>query len=89
MVNFLLFENYLNGNRPCMEQLRAWRMNLPEGQNTLDAAAPLLGVSAVQLSRYETGTRRIPLERVPLISKVTGVAREILRPDFFVPEPAE
>lgn len=75
--------------RRAMEQLRAWRMKLPNGSNTLEAAAPLLGVSAVQLSRYETGARRIPLERVPSISQATGIAPAELRPDFFPREAAE
>ena len=65
-----------------MEQLRAWRLNRPDGR-TLEAASRLLGVSAVQLSRYESGARRIPAERVPAISRVTGIAPELLRPDVF------
>ncbi|MGE3649371.1 MAG: helix-turn-helix domain-containing protein [Reyranellaceae bacterium] len=66
-----------------MEQLRAWRIGLPEGSRTLEAAGQLLGVSPVQLSRYETGARRVPPERVPHFSKVTGIAPQILCPEVF------
>lgn len=49
----------------------------------MEAASRLLGVSAVQLSRYETGARRIPAERVQAIAKLTGVPPHTLRPDVF------
>ena len=73
-----------------MEQLRKWRLSLSE-HRTLEAAGRLLGVSAVQLSRYEGGTRRIPAERVLDFSRITGIPPEALRPDVFgkTPEGAE
>lgn len=65
-----------------MESLRAWRHTLGE-DCTLEAAGRLLGVSAVQMSRYETGARRVPAERVSQISRITGISPHILRPDVF------
>lgn len=70
-----------------MEKLRKWRQSLPEHQRTLAAAGRLLGISEVQMYRYETGQRRIPAERVMKFETITGVPRHVLRPDVFPAAP--
>lgn len=65
--------------------LKKWRASLPAEFATLEGASALLGVSAVQLSRYENGLRRIPAEKVRAFSVVTGIAPELLRADVFGP----
>jgi DNA-binding transcriptional regulator YdaS (Cro superfamily) len=69
-----------------MDELRKWRQKLPEYQRTLVAAGRLLGVSEVQMHRYETGQRKIPATRVIQWETITGIPRHKLRPDVF---PAE
>jgi DNA-binding transcriptional regulator YdaS (Cro superfamily) len=68
-----------------MDELRKWRQGLPENQRTLAAAGRLLGISEVQMHRYETGQRRIPAERTDDFAKITGIPHTILRPDVFKP----
>lgn len=68
-----------------MEALTKWRQQLPPGLRTLEAAGNLLGVSGVQMYRYEHGHRRVPPEKVLAISAITNIAPEILRPDIFGP----
>lgn len=63
--------------------LRAWRLSLPASQGTFVAAGRLLGISKVELWRWETGKRRIPPEKVPAIEAITGIPRELLRPDVY------
>jgi DNA-binding transcriptional regulator YdaS (Cro superfamily) len=50
---------------------------------TLSEAGRLFGVSGEQVCKYERGRRRIPPEKVPAISAITGIPRELLRPDVF------
>lgn len=69
-----------------MEKFTKWRKALKTG--TLEEAAKLLGVSAVQVWRLEKGTRKIPAEKVTDYSEVTGISRHELRPDIFEKEPA-
>lgn len=64
-----------------MEQLKAWRNSLIPP--TLEHAGRLIGVSAVQMLRYETGDRPIPPERAVRIEFVAGIPRAELRPDIF------
>lgn len=45
----------------------------------------LLGVSATEIYHYERGLRRIPPERVDLVTRITGIPRHKLRPDIFLP----
>jgi DNA-binding transcriptional regulator YdaS (Cro superfamily) len=66
-----------------MDELRKWRLRLPENQQTLAAAGRLLGISEVQMHRYEAGQRRIPPTRVVEWEKITGIPRHVLRPDVF------
>lgn len=65
-----------------MEELRKWRLSLRDHQ-TLKAAGSLLGVSAVQMHRYETGEQKVPATKAREIEAITGIPREILRPDVF------
>lgn len=66
-----------------MDELRKWRLSrLPEYQ-TLAAAGRLLGISEVQMHRYETGKRRIPPARVVEWETITNIPRHVLRPDVF------
>jgi DNA-binding transcriptional regulator YdaS (Cro superfamily) len=65
-----------------MEELRKWRLGLRDHQ-TLKAAGSLLGVSAVQMHRYETDEQKVPATKVREIEAITGIPREILRPDVF------
>lgn len=43
--------------------------------------ARLLGVDKATTSRWVT--RRVPAERVADVERVTGIPREVLRPDLF------
>jgi len=61
--------------------LRAWRLTL--APPTLAEAARRLGVSVPQMSRYEHGLRRIDPQRVKHFAAITGIPRELLRPDIF------
>lgn len=42
-----------------------------------------LGVAPMTVSRWETGDRKIGVKTLPEVSKITGIPREQLRPDFF------
>jgi DNA-binding transcriptional regulator YdaS (Cro superfamily) len=68
-----------------MKALRDWREQLPPGARTLDAAGELLGVTGVQMYRYERDLRRIPPEKVRAIAVITGIPEDVLRPDVFGP----
>lgn len=43
----------------------------------------MLGVSAAEVSRWESGRRQVPAERVIEFEKITGIPRHKLRPDVF------
>ena len=62
-----------------MEKIRSWRK---DRAISIDAAGSLVGVSGVQWHRYESGARRIPAEKVALVSKLTGIPPQELRPDL-------
>lgn len=62
-----------------MEKIREWRASK---SLSLEEAGALVGVSGVQWHRYETGTRRVSSEKVPSLSRVTGIPPEELRPDL-------
>lgn len=66
---------------PGMEQFRAWRKSLPG--NSMAEAARLLGVSAVQVFRYEKGSRKISPHKCVEVERITGISRHELRPDIF------
>jgi DNA-binding transcriptional regulator YdaS (Cro superfamily) len=64
--------------------LRAWRESR---RMTQTAVATLLGVSKVQVCRWESGSRAITAEQAGAIERATGgqITREELRPDIFRP----
>lgn len=66
-----------------MSALRQWRLGLPADRRSLSIVARTFGVSKVELYRWETGKRRIPPEKVPAISAITGIPMSELRPDVF------
>lgn len=66
-----------------MEKLTEWRKSLEP--NTLEHAGRLLGVSAVQMLRYERGERSIPPAKALAVEQITGISRHDLRPDVFGP----
>lgn len=41
-----------------------------------------VGVDRATVFRWETGQRRIDKDKVPKVSEVTGLPREVLRPDL-------
>lgn len=45
--------------------------------------AHLVGVNRSTVTRWSRG--RVPAERVALVSEITGIPRERLRPDLFAP----
>jgi DNA-binding transcriptional regulator YdaS (Cro superfamily) len=49
-----------------------------EAAGSLNALATVLGIASQSLSEW----KRIPAHRVLQVEKVTGIAREILRPDL-------
>ncbi len=55
------------------------RQNPPLSQDQL---AELLGVSKASVSRWETGERKPEETLIPVISEVTGIAPEKIRPDL-------
>lgn len=67
---------------PAMEKLREWR-----GVRKTEEVAAQLRVTPAMWSRWETGARPIPANRVLDIEKLTGVSRHELRPDIFGPAP--
>lgn len=65
--------------------LKDWRAS---AQITAEKAAEMAGVTVAMWSRFETGARRIPAERVLDIEAFTGISRHDLRPDVFGEAPA-
>jgi DNA-binding transcriptional regulator YdaS (Cro superfamily) len=66
-----------------MNALRNWRKSLPDGHRSQSAVGKMLGVSAAEVSRWESGRRQVPAERVIEFEKITGIPRHKLRPDVF------
>lgn len=66
-----------------MHPIREYRLKQPIPLRQSDIAIRI-GVTAVQVSRYETGLKRIPAEKAVAIEKEFGIPRERLRPDIFV-----
>jgi DNA-binding transcriptional regulator YdaS (Cro superfamily) len=64
--------------------LKDWRLS---AQRSAEAVASEIGVTPAMWSRWETGKRKIPAERVLDIESLTGVSRHDLRPDIFGPRP--
>jgi DNA-binding transcriptional regulator YdaS (Cro superfamily) len=71
-----------------MEKLKTWRKSLPEPTQAF--AAELLGVTVAQVSRLETGERKVSPERAAEFERITGIPCHELRPDVFpAPRPQE
>jgi transcriptional regulator with XRE-family HTH domain len=51
---------------------------------TQEALSDILGVSSITVSRWETGTRKIALNRLAEVSRLTGIPKKHLRPDLVV-----
>ena len=62
-----------------MDQLRDWRK--AKGI-TIEEAGSLVGVSGVQWHRYEAGSRRVSVDKVADVARVTGIPPHELRPDL-------
>lgn len=57
-----------------------------EGNNlSLDALAAQLKVNKSTVLRWETGEVPLPIARLSIVEKLTGIPREKLRPDIFDP----
>jgi DNA-binding transcriptional regulator YdaS (Cro superfamily) len=65
-----------------MHPIREYRLAQPIPLRQSDIAAKI-GVSAVQVSRYESGIKRVPAEKAVVIEKEFGIPRERIRPDIF------
>jgi transcriptional regulator with XRE-family HTH domain len=50
---------------------------------SLEVVAQKVGVTRQTVSRWETGSRRVPAERCAAIEKELGLAKEKVRPDIF------
>lgn len=50
---------------------------------TLDGTAKLFKVDRTTILRWEKGAVPIPVKRLGEIEDITGISREILRPDIF------
>jgi len=59
--------------------LKKWRA---AAQLSAEEAARQVRVSLPTWSRWETGSRRVPAERVNDVVRVTGLAPETIRPDL-------
>lgn len=66
--------------------LKTWRTS---AEKSAEEVATAIGVTLAMLSRWETGVRRVPAERVLDIERVTGVSRHELRPDIYGPAPVQ
>ena len=70
-----------------MPPLKAWRYR---NRMTQQEAAAALSVTAGFLSRVESGNYRFSPEKLPIVSRVTGIPLDELRPDLaamFTPQP--
>lgn len=65
--------------------LKQWRSS---ANRSAEDVAKQLGVTVAMWSRWETGGRKVPAERVLEIERLTGVSRHALRPDVFGPAPS-
>ena len=68
-----------------MNALREWRKSLPKPMRSQAAVGKLFGVSAAQVSRYENDRKRVPPEKAAAYERITGIPKEVLRPDVFGP----
>lgn len=54
---------------------------------TQEEFAKILGITKATVSRYEKGTRKVAIERLAEVSRLTGISRQRLRPDIFKASP--
>ncbi|HWU19354.1 MAG TPA: YdaS family helix-turn-helix protein [Devosia sp.] len=66
--------------------LKAWRVG---AQKSAEDVARAAGVTLAMWSRWETGARQVPADRVLTIEAITGISRHDLRPDVFGPAPSK
>lgn len=64
-----------------MEQLLKW---LNDGHGRRVALARACGVTHSAVSQWD----RVPSNHVLTVARVTGIDREVLRPDLYIEEPA-
>ena len=50
---------------------------------TLTDLATQIPATKAELSRWETGARKVPATRAARIAEITGIPRHVLRPDVF------
>lgn len=62
--------------------LKVWRSTAGRAS---EEVANEIGVTTAMWSRWETGNRQVPAERVLDIERITGISRHELRPDVFGP----
>jgi hypothetical protein len=60
--------------------LAVWRKTQKQNAKVISKA---MGINQSTWSRWERGTLRVPAERVPKLSMLTGIPRHELRPDIF------
>lgn len=72
-----------------MHPLTKWRQDHPQGYMSLRKFSALIAVSEAEICRWEQGMRRMPAERVTIISALTGIPKHELRPDIFEPPETE
>lgn len=65
-----------------MHALKEFRLKQPIPLRQSDIAQRL-GLTIVQISRWENGRSRVPAERAVMLEKEFGIPREALRPDIF------
>lgn len=66
--------------------LKTWRTG---AQKSAEDVAREAGVTLAMWSRWETGARQVPADRVLGIEAITGISRHELRPDVFGPAPSK
>lgn len=59
------------------------RISRQEKGLSLAELAAALGTSKAELSRWETGKRKVPAHRAVKVAEITGVPVHLLRPDVF------
>lgn len=83
-------ENFVLDNR--FPIWKSWGMSTPlktwrtSAQISAEEAAKTAGVTLAMWSRWETGARRVPAERVAALAQMTGIEPHQFRPDVF-PKP--
>ena len=61
--------------------LKAFRENQEPPLSQGDLAV-LLGVARETVTRWESGSRKIDEQKLPVVAEKTGISRSVLRPDL-------